>query len=321
MNIFRSIQQKENHHDYLFSKIKNLNRLGYIFPYSAAHLEEVTKLENSEFYLYFIQNISRNNSLRVGDIPTSYAKEMCNDFLELSQNPYICDADKKIYLKCFHTYNEIANHQNDNNPNLDFRTKLEKENIFTYSKRVTDDLNSTDTAENGNINFLGRRNEESRAKNNLPDYLPTSQETREKYNIDNAKISRLNHKEIFENTPMNDFLSDFFEERKIDFNNLFKNKFNSQHHYLEKMLSHIFNAFEIIGYVQEKNNSSKTLRNYTHDISHSIYGCRTDFFITNDDRFLRKLKAAYFLLKVPCRIMTLNEFLEFEFDSKGIIEI
>lgn len=321
MNIFRSIQQKEKNYDYLFSKINNLKKLGYIFPYSAAHLEEVTKLKNSNFYLYFIQNISRNNSLRVGDIPKSYAEEIRNDFFKLLQNPYTCDVDKKIYLKCFHKYDKIANYQNDNNPNLNFRTKLEKENIFIYSKRVTDDLSSTHTAENGNINFLGRRNEESRTKNNLPNYLPTSQETREKYNIDNAKISRLNHQEIFENVPVNDFLIDFFEEITIDFNNFFKEKFNSQHYYLEKMLTHIFNAFEIIGYVQEKNNSSKTLRNYTHDISHSIYACRTDFLITNDDRFRRKLKAAYFLLKVPCQIMNIDEFLEFDFNSKDIIEI
>ena len=318
MNIFRSIKQKEENYEYLFSKIRNLIKKGYIFPYSAAHLEEIAKQEKNQFYLSLIELISQSNSLRVGDIPKQYAKELCENFLKLINSPYICNSDKKAYLTCYVTYKNIADNQDDNNPELCFETKLEKEKISKYYARVINDLDSTETAENGMINNLGRRNHNSREKNNLPDYLPTFEKTRKKYNIDNAKISRLRHSEVLNNKPFTDFLDDYFMERKINFREILS-KFNQEHYYLEKMINHLFSAFEIIGYVQEKNNYSQTLRNYTHDISHAIYGNTANFFITNDDRFYRKLKTTYFILKISCEILTINEFLEFDFDSSPTI--
>jgi len=82
-------------------------------------------------------------------------------------------------------------------------------------------------------------------------------------------------------------------------------------HYMKEEVFDIFlKVLEKIGYSQEKNNKEPTLRNFTHDITHAIYGSSSNYFVTEDQRFGKKLKAIFHFLEIPCEVIGANELLE-----------
>lgn len=68
------------------------------------------------------------------------------------------------------------------------------------------------------------------------------------------------------------------------------------------------NLLEKIGYYREKEDKS---RSRLHDVSHIIYGAYSDTFVSADKKMIKKAKAIYSLLKVPTKVVSLNEFYNF----------
>ncbi|WP_151798890.1 hypothetical protein [Acinetobacter calcoaceticus] len=315
MNVFRAIKNKEQDYDYLYAKINNLKKLNFTFPYSAAHLEEVAKLSNNRFFLKLIDKISNGYSYRVGDIPKSVAKENCKTFYTLYNNHWVLNIDKEVYLENLLHNLHIILYQNDKDKNLVFSTKIQNEDIDDYYKRVVGDLNSTDTAERANIASLGSRNRDSQREKNIPDYFETSDDIRKRFNINVRLLSNMSPKELFKNTNFVDFLrTECFKGSRFALNNIPKGQELLNYHCNKEVIFHeIITSFEIVGYAQEKNNKDKTIRGFTHDISHAIYGSSANFFITNDKAFSKKLKALFYFLEIPCEILKFDDFINYDF--------
>lgn len=317
MNVFRAIKNKEKNYDYLYAKINNLKKLNFNFPYSAAHLEEVAKLDNSNFFLNLIEKISNEYSYRVGDIPTSIAKDDCKLFHKLIRNKFILDKDKEIYSKCLLDRLDILLYQNDLDEELVFKTKIQKEDINKYYGRVIGDLKSTDTAEMAKVNFLGSRNKESQRSNNIPEYFETAESIRKKFKINIKTLSNLSPEQLFKSEKFLKFMKfGCFKTSRFNFDNIPKGLDLLEYHSNKTIIiDEILTSFEVIGYAQEDNNKDKTIRGFMHDITHAIYGSSASFFVTNDKAFSRKLNALFYFLQVPCIILRFDEFIEYDFSS------
>lgn len=70
----------------------------------------------------------------------------------------------------------------------------------------------------------------------------------------------------------------------------------SSHKQLEYTIEILFRLLNFYGYYAEK--SEKTTISGTHDVSHSIYGTKADYFLSTDKRFVGKCQAVYQFLGV-----------------------
>ena len=55
-----------------------------------------------------------------------------------------------------------------------------------------------------------------------------------------------------------------------------------------------------------------------HDVTHAIYGAQADYFVTNDVRFRKKLKATYNFLDIHCKVLSPEEFIRNSFSEKDL---
>ncbi|MGF7177127.1 hypothetical protein [Azospirillum doebereinerae] len=82
-----------------------------------------------------------------------------------------------------------------------------------------------------------------------------------------------------------------------------------RHEDVEVIFELLFNFMETIRYSPEP---VKKYRSRMHDISHSIYGSAADVIVTDDRRFLRKLRTVYYFLSVGSLALHTDEFLSHE---------
>ncbi|MBF8776304.1 MULTISPECIES: hypothetical protein [Pseudomonas putida group] len=78
-----------------------------------------------------------------------------------------------------------------------------------------------------------------------------------------------------------------------------------------EVLEHVFEI--LMNYLEEvrfRPEDVKLARSRMHDITHSIYATKADYFITGDVRFYHKVRAAYDYLGVPTKVLLREEFLE-----------
>jgi len=89
---------------------------------------------------------------------------------------------------------------------------------------------------------------------------------------------------------------------------LFRKELDKQTHFVkERAIELALNYLEFIRYKPEK---VKKSRSRMHDCSHAIYASSADIFVTNDNRFLNKVKAVYHYFSINTEILSLNKFIE-----------
>jgi hypothetical protein len=78
-----------------------------------------------------------------------------------------------------------------------------------------------------------------------------------------------------------------------------------------EVLEHVFEV--LMNYLEEirfRPEGVKLSRSRMHDITHSIYATKADYFITGDERFYHKVRAVYDYLGVPTKVLSRKEFLK-----------
>ena len=319
-NIFLSILKKENNYEYTLSKINQLQKNEFIFPYSPAHIEEVAvnykrnidnKEEEVNKHLLLIERISKNYEYLPG-IP-SLEKIKSNIEIFKKDSKLIKEYETYKFIEQLYNNNEISTEQN--------KTILKKEIPKDCLQRVMDGIDSTDYAIKNEQFNLGRRNPDS-LKNNftnldLKDLIPNTEtflELRKKYKIDINSFDKYDYSNIFEHSGVEEMLIIKLNENNLSLNNLPKNiELINNHAIREEIFTIFLNILEIVGFFQEKNNKYTTLRSRMHDVTHAIYGAQANYFITNDNRFYNKVKAIYYYLEINTTVLTLNEFINFDF--------
>jgi len=79
---------------------------------------------------------------------------------------------------------------------------------------------------------------------------------------------------------------------------------------LEAIFEITFDFLDAIGYYNDARAIKKEkYRSRMHDISHSIYGTSSHYFITNDKKFTKKLIAIYSLFEVSTKVLNEKEFI------------
>lgn len=79
------------------------------------------------------------------------------------------------------------------------------------------------------------------------------------------------------------------------------------HQLLERTLELSFNFLEEIRFKPEKVSKS---RSRIHDVTHAIYATSADYLVSNDDRFISKVKAVYSYFGIKTKVISLHEFME-----------
>ncbi len=78
-----------------------------------------------------------------------------------------------------------------------------------------------------------------------------------------------------------------------------------------EVLEHVFEV--LMNYLEEirfRPEDVKLSRSRMHDVTHSIYATKADYFITGDNRFYHKVRAVYDYLGVPTKVLSRDEFLQ-----------
>lgn len=117
------------------------------------------------------------------------------------------------------------------------------------------------------------------------------------------------HKDLMEILQKDCLLRELFGKEILkDDIILFRESLDAQRHFVkERILELAFNYLELIRYKPE---SIKKSRSRIHDCSHAIYASSADIFVTNDKRFLDKIKAVYNYFSINTKILSLDEFVE-----------
>jgi hypothetical protein len=74
----------------------------------------------------------------------------------------------------------------------------------------------------------------------------------------------------------------------------------------ETVVNLVLAYLEEIGY---RADSFDKYRSRMHDVSHAIYAAAADVFVTGDKRYRQRVKAAYNLLGIQTKVMSIDEFL------------
>jgi len=322
-NIYLSLLKKEINnvinYEYVLAKITTINRNSPTikFPYSPAHMEEIAvNLQRNvnaknliSQRLKLISRYSKNYEFLPGAPTLSQINEDLEEIPnipELYETRRILDNIRKQYV--LGTLKE--------NP----KTQRVVEPTINCFQRVVGDLEATDWAHKNDVYIMGRRNEKSIKKNfsfidTNSDTIQTFEELHKKAKLGPKRLSQLKPFEVFNNNSVKAEFSKTLKENKIDTVLTGKNLLNN-HSNTESIVTVVLNFLEKIGYNQEENNNTVKLRSRMHDVSHAIYGAQADYLVTNDVRFRLKLQATYCFLKIPCVVLSPDEFVKKSFKSE-----
>lgn len=92
-----------------------------------------------------------------------------------------------------------------------------------------------------------------------------------------------------------------------DIKSLKSNFYEKPHGVKERVLELVFNYLEYIRYKPEK---VKKSRSRMHDCTHAIYASNANAFVSDDAKFLSKVKAVYNYLSIETEVLSTSEFLE-----------
>lgn len=180
MNIYKSLVQREEGSEEVFKKIYNLAKAGHIFPYSAAHMEEVAKSSELTTFLALIDMISEGYAYLPGDLPSQIA--LARFRLSKTLSSLVGDLEfKGVLNETASKYWEIYERQKESHSTANFRTKLVTEGTDSYFSRVANTLSHTHYAEASQIFVMGRRSAESKILHGIDDAGETFEELRLKW--------------------------------------------------------------------------------------------------------------------------------------------
>lgn len=72
------------------------------------------------------------------------------------------------------------------------------------------------------------------------------------------------------------------------------------------VLTAVMNYLDEIGY---RSDDFDKYRSGMHDVTHSVYAAAADVFVTGDKRYRQRVKAAYHLLGIPTKVLSIEEFM------------
>lgn len=322
-NVYISIAGRENHYEYTLAKIKNLFGSGCVFPHAPPHAEEISARFVSDrdvpttFRMY---NLIKKFNGGLGYLPGyPNATETQGIIREFHGNPELADALRihRANLKRILSGEITERH---------FATMLVREDFGACMARVDKYLNLTDVAKRNELFHFGRRDLKNLKSNfekinQATSGIATFLEIQKKHNLGPHRLSRLSPEEILHDKYFSDYLHLKFSEAGMSLQKLPVGiKLMRSHHQKEVIISRILNCMEEAGYNQEERNHEAALTGRMHDISHAIYASSSNYFITNDRRFSKKVAAAYIMLEIPTKILSIDEFVNFEFwPSQSIV--
>lgn len=73
----------------------------------------------------------------------------------------------------------------------------------------------------------------------------------------------------------------------------------------EQVIDVLFKILELAGYFPDPFNKS---RSHLHDVSHAIYACDCDVFVTGDERYAKRTRAVYHFLGMRTRVVFVDDF-------------
>ncbi len=325
-NVYISILKREVtqeiNYEYVFSKLRWLrrHRPDIKFPYSPAHMEEVAV------------NLIKGDEARTlisKRLRTIEFFSRCYEYLpglpsreDIIENLRVIP-DLPELEKTRSSLTELLNEYNNGiEPVCHSTIKCTERPIACFS-RVIGDLDATDWAHFNDVYHLGRRNESS-LKSNF-DQIGVSHEDIENFESYQKKrklgpklLSSVDSSKIFELDNVKEALAENLKED--DLTKILKGRdLLSNHGALETTVTIILNFLEKIGYNQEENNKLVKLRSRMHDVTHAIYGSQANYFVTNDHRFRKKLEAVYIFLEIPCKVISLDQFVSESFNEQKVL--
>lgn len=265
-------------HEELSDAIHTAKDAGTIFPYSPAHMEEVANILRSK------------NAEGIAEEPTAEAIRRTYDSVE-----YISSlSDDWEYL-----------------PNDSGEIRLLKEHPQMCIYRVCDRLDLTEFAEENDREIQAFRDEKSFTeyfgRKHSPEDRPLFDQIQNHYEIKKKELGNIPPSELFDQNNIKRAFDDRLKQRGNRLESFQKYPdIRDSHSCIQSAMTQLFNFMEEIGYYSEKR---KKYRSRMHDVTHSIYATKSDYFVIGDDRFRNKATAIYSFLEVPCTILSVDEFL------------
>lgn len=306
-NIYFAIANEESISVDLRKEIEKRYDQGFIFPHSPAHAEEIVSWVTSkgtEIAAKVAETIEKYSSM-TGLKPGDITKEEAIDIINQIPDRHDTSSIRKKLLDI------ISN----NNPSLvDKRTKIVNEDIQECITRVVTHINANQFAEENQIYFMGRRNENSIRENfdkigkEINEEV-TFESMRANLKIKIEEISQIDPEKIFFDERVKSFIEKY---KKHEFDKI-KNNTDKQevltHSQIEESVNILMDTLESVGYKQEKKNSTGRLISRMHDITHAIYASATTSFVTSDIRLRERTKAVYHYLNIKTEVIDSTDFI------------
>lgn len=310
-NIFSKIVNKETDYKILESQIQRLSGLGYIFPYSPAHIEEVYRAPKKMHrkFLDLISDISKNYEILPRRNKPTYIRQespdTCYDRVKKFDTTKTIKAitESSAAFKSEHQYKkhfQTDSFIGDDYSNL---TTTRQNNSSTFNLGELYNLSALEfTSHSYVIEQLKIYNAKKNSNSSLRDLI-----------IDEGLISTLLQ------YPMSDEMKDVILKNHTSFLDninhvhsvdeyldlsLSFNSIKDNHSKIEFHLQELFHFFDFIGFHPESFDNAISAE---HDISHAIYGTMAQYIVTNDERFSKKIKIAYEIFGVPTKVISQNQ--------------
>ena len=305
MNVIVEATNKERkYYLQLKQKINDLKKDKFIFFYSPAHIEEtviIQRTENNKVkaknyikkQLNSIMKITKNNEILPShqeiimkiENPNECMKRVKKDYY---MNTLIAEFNMK-FLQAFRdekSYQEFFFNQDNIKKFEKFKSKFSEEDIlFQYLNIITNE-------------FLAY------FEKDINEDTPLFENIQKEYNINKKELSDLEPNIVFsQDSVLN------FTKNKSIYNNEKYNNIKYSHSRIEQVITTLLSVLEKIGYQSEGRNKSRSMM---HDNTHAIYATKADYFIINDNRYRKKVKAIYNFLEIPTIVLNIEEFLSLE---------
>ncbi len=321
LNIYRHLIELRRGYYSIKKKIISLKSTGCIFPYSAAHMEEIAVMFRMEEedrpknnlikkHINLIEEISSNYELRSGRPSLKTIEESRRHFIASAvpispEMKAVLDDTEREWRS------GLLSSQ-------DLKTRLIIEHPSECLNRVLCDIRVTDDSHRMNVFYMGRRNENSIKKNFAEmkldaEGIPSFKELQDKYEINIVELNNLSGADVFLHEGVQAVLKESCKQNNISFDAPSANTLMDNHELLVKYITIYINVLDKVRYSSDKQNDVLKLRSSMHDVSHAIYGAVADILVTDDIRFAKRLYATYAFLGIPTRVLSSTEFIEFDY--------
>lgn len=195
-------------------------------------------------------------------------------------------------------------------PTIDGPTCVVREKPSVCYKRVMAEYDLTLEAEE--INRFARSLKSENAFNEVQqEYgtglrvghgIPLDSEFRARYGIDPKVIGNIPPERLFDEPHILEAFNADLRNKSLSVTGIgVAEHLAESHMQRQTSVTLTMNFLERIGFFADKFDK---FRSQMHDVTHAIYGSAADIFITRDQHLLYRLRAAYTLLRVPTRVLS-----------------